>query len=155
MPITSAGLLLYRFAPSLEVLLGHMGGPFWAKKDAAGWSIPKGILEPGEDALTAAIREFGEELGLPAPSIDYTRLGEFRQSSGKVVIVFAGEADLAVDVITSNTFELEWPPRSGRIQEFPELDRAGWFDPAGAGVAVVAGQVAVIDALEESLDRRS
>ncbi len=148
MPTLSAGLLLYRRAASgLEVLIAHMGGPFWAGKDEHAWSIPKGEYLPGEDPLAAARREFEEELGMPAPDADYRLLGEFRQRSGKVVTVFAAEADLVVDAVTSNTFPLEWPPRSGRIVEFPEIDDAQWMPLEAARTKLVVGQVPALDAL--------
>jgi predicted NUDIX family NTP pyrophosphohydrolase len=149
MAIRSAGILLYRMTASgLEIWLAHMGGPFWAKKDAGAWSIPKGEFLEDEDALAAALREFGEEIGAPAPTVEYTRLGDFRQSSGKVVTAFAAETDFAVEKIASNTFPLEWPPRSGRIQEFPEIDDARWFPIAEARVKVVKGQLAILDAVD-------
>ena len=129
----SAGLLLFRGAGGdLEVLLGHMGGPFWAKKDAGAWSLPKGELDPEEPPERAARREFEEELGLPAPDGDYLELGEVKQSGGKVVTAWAVAADLDPAAVVPGTFELEWPPRSGRIQEFPEVDRVGWFGLAEA-----------------------
>src|SRR3954454_21805194 len=117
MPRRSAGILLYRLTPGgdCEVLVGHMGGPFWAKKDAGGWSIPKGEYEPGEEAFAVALREFEEELGSPCPASEFTPLGEVR-ASGKVLTVWAAEGDLDATTAVSNTFELEWPPRSGRIQ---------------------------------------
>lgn len=130
MPTRSAGLLLYRFsdAGALEVWLGHMGGPFWARRDERAWSIPKGLFGEGEDALTAALREFLEEVGTAAPADDYLALGEFRQASGKVITAFAGRAPhFAPERFSSNTFELEWPPHSGRMQRFPEIDDARWF----------------------------
>jgi predicted NUDIX family NTP pyrophosphohydrolase len=152
MPTLSAGLLLYRRTPgSLEVLIAHMGGPFWTGKDARAWSLPKGEYELGDDPLEVAKREFEEELGMPAPDVAWRPLGEFRQRSGKVVTVFAAEGDLAVDVITSNTFPLEWPPRSGRIVEFPEIDEARWVAVDVAREKLVAGQVAALDALLLSL----
>ena len=125
MPRRSAGILLYR---DDEVLLVHPGGPFWAKKDAGVWSIPKGEYEDGDDPRACALREFEEELGtaLP-PDTELTELGEVRQKSGKVITAYAAAGDLDADAITSNTFTIEWPPRSGRMQEFPEVDRAGWF----------------------------
>jgi predicted NUDIX family NTP pyrophosphohydrolase len=145
----SCGLLLYRLDPDsgLPVWIGHMGGPFWAKKDAAAWSIPKGEAREGEDDLAAARREFEEEIGHPSPSADWALLGEFVQPSRKVLVVFAGEGDFAVDALESNLFELEWPPRSGRMQQFPELDDARWFPLGEARAKVVTGQVAVLDAL--------
>lgn len=150
-PQRSAGILLYRRAPALEVWIAHMGGPFWAKKDAGAWSIPKGLYEVGEDALAAALREFAEEMGAPAPAVDYEALGEFRYSSGKLLAVFAAEADFAVDVLASNTFPLEWPPRSGRMQEFPEVDDARWFTVDIARQKLVKGQLPILDALERLL----
>ncbi len=151
----SAGILLFR-RPSepeseLEVLLGHMGGPYWAGKDEHAWSIPKGLYEEPEQPLDAALREFAEELGRSAPEAAFERLGEFRVSSGKLLTVFAGEGDIDVTEITSNTFELEWPPRSGRIREFPELDAAGWFPLEVARTKVVKGQLPVLAALEARL----
>ena len=127
MPKTSAGILLYRSRAAPEVLLVHPGGPFWAKKDAGAWSIPKGEYEDG-DPRTCALREFEEELGtaLP-PDTELAELGEVRQKSGKVITAYAAAGDLDADAIESNTFTIEWPPRSGRMREFPEVDRAGWF----------------------------
>jgi predicted NUDIX family NTP pyrophosphohydrolase len=148
MPTLSAGLLLYRRVDGgLEVLIAHMGGPYWAGKDDRAWSIPKGEYGPDEDPLATALREFDEELGMPAPDADYRLLGEFRQRSGKVVTVFAAEADLAVDEVTSNTFPLEWPPRSGKIVEFPEIDDARWVPVEVARAKLVVGQVPALDAL--------
>jgi predicted NUDIX family NTP pyrophosphohydrolase len=149
MPTLSAGLLLFRRADAgLEVLIAHMGGPFWAGKDERAWSIPKGEYAPGEDPLAVALREFEEELGMAAPDADYRLLGEFRQRSGKVVTVFAGESDLAVDTVTSNTFPLEWPPHSGTMVDFPEIDDARWVPLDVARVKLVVGQVPALDALE-------
>lgn len=148
MPEHSAGLLLYRFAPTLEVWLGHMGGPFWSRKDAAAWSIPKGLVEAGEDVLSAALREFNEEIGMPAPDADYRPLVELRLSSGKRVSVLAGAATSVVSFVESNLFELEWPPRSGRMQSFAEIDRAEWFDLETARLKIVKGQLPAIDALQ-------
>lgn len=144
----SAGLVLYRRGPNeLEIFIAHMGGPFWARKDAAAWSIPKGLYLEGEDPLTAAFREFEEEIGTAPPATDYRLLGDFRYSSGKVITVFAGETDAPVEFAGSNTFELEWPPRSGRLQLFPEVDAARWVGLAEARVKLVKGQVPVLDAL--------
>ncbi len=123
-----------------EVLLGHMGGPFWAKKDAGGWSVPKGEYEPDETPEAAARREFQEELGLPAPEGEYLALGELKQSGGKVVTVWAVEADLDPGRVVPGTFEMEWPPRSGRMQEFPEVDRVAWFGLAEAEEKLLKGQ---------------
>ena len=147
----SAGILLFRRSPGLEVLLGHMGGPYWAGKDEHAWSIPKGLYEEPEQPLDAALREFAEELGRPAPDAAYDPLGEFRLSGGKRLTVFAAEADLDVHEITSNTFELEWPPRSGRLQQFPELDAAAWFPLDAARTKAVKGQLPVLAALETRL----
>jgi len=145
----SAGVLLYRYAAEggLEVLIGHMGGPFWARKDAGGWSIPKGEHAPGEQPLDVARREFAEELGSPVPATEFLDLGELRTSSAKLLTVFAAEGDLDPAGARSNTFDLEWPPRSGRIQQFPEIDRAGWFLVAEAREKLVKGQVAFLDRL--------
>ena len=149
MPARSAGLLLHRGGPDgLEVLIAHMGGPFWARKDEGAWSIPKGELDGGEDPLAAALREFAEETGRPAPDGPTVELGEFRQSGGKRVIVFARAADFDATEILGNTFEMEWPPRSGRRQSFPEIDRAEWVGLDVARVRLVKGQVPALDALE-------
>jgi predicted NUDIX family NTP pyrophosphohydrolase len=151
----SCGLLLYRldFDSTPHVWLGHMGGPFWASKDAAAWSIPKGEPLVAEADLAAARREFEEEIGAPPPPVDYERLGEFRQSSGKVVVVFTGRVDDGDDVefLGSNDFELEWPPRSGRMQNFPEIDAADWFPIGIAREKIVKGQLSALDALERRL----
>jgi predicted NUDIX family NTP pyrophosphohydrolase len=145
----AAGILLYRRVPTgLEVFIAHMGGPFWSRKDAHAWSIPKGEYSPPEDAFAAAKREFREEIGVDAPDAAYVPLGDVRYSSGKVVTVFAAEADLEVDEVVSNTFEVEWPPRSGKMQSFPEVDDARWIPLADARVKLVAGQLPALDALE-------
>lgn len=151
--VTSAGLLLYRVADggAVEVLLGHMGGPLWARKDERGWTIPKGELAPDEDAHEAAVREFAEELGSPPPDGPEVDLGEVRQRAGKTVRAWARRADLDVSTAVSNTFEMEWPPRSGRRATFPELDRVAWVPLARARELVVAGQVGLLDRLEEAL----
>ena len=152
MPKTSAGILLHRVGPAgREVLLGHMGGPFWARKDDGAWSIPKGEHGPDEEPLAVAHREFAEELGSPVPAAELVPLGQLR-ASGKVLTVWAAEGDLDAAACTSNTFELEWPPRSGRIQEFPEIDRSAWLPLAEARDALVKGQVPLLDRLEEHLD---
>ncbi len=150
MPLApAAGILLYRRAPAgLEVFIAHMGGPFWSRKDAHAWSIPKGEYAPAEDAFAAAKREFREEIGVDAPDADYVPLGDVRYSSGKVVTVFAAEADLEVAEVVSNTFEMEWPPRSGKTRSFPEIDDARWIPIADARVKLVAGQLPALDALE-------
>ncbi len=149
MPVApSAGLLLYRTGASgLQVLLGHMGGPFWAGKDAAAWSIPKGEYGPDEDPLTAARREFAEELGAAPPPGEPVALGAVRQRTGKVVTVWAQAGDFDTANAVSNTFDMEWPPRSGRVQSFPEIDRAAWFDLDTARGRIVAGQVEFLDRL--------
>lgn len=145
---TSAALLVYRVAGgSLELLLGHMGGPFWAKKDDGAWSIPKGEYGPDEEPIDAARREFTEETGLPVPEGDHLELGEFRQGSGKVITAFAVEADPNLDGFAPGTFSLQWPPRSGRMQDFPELDRIAWLDLEAAGRALVKGQVPIVTAV--------
>jgi predicted NUDIX family NTP pyrophosphohydrolase len=152
MPRTSAGILLHRAgAAGREVLIGHMGGPFWAKKDAGGWSIPKGEYEPGEDAFAVACREFEEELGTPVPATVFLPLGELRTTSSKVLTVWAADGDLDATAAVSNTFALEWPPRSGRMQEFPEIDRAGWFGIEDAREKLVTGQMPFLDRLLEAL----
>ncbi len=144
----SAGLLLHRGrGDAVEVLLGHMGGPFWAKKDAAAWSLPKGELEPDEPPEQAARREFREELGLPAPDGEYVPLGEVKQSGGKVVTAWAVEADLDPAEVVPGTFTMEWPPRSGKQQEFPEVDRVSWFPVAVAREKLVKGQLPFLDRL--------
>lgn len=147
----SAGVLLWRRRPAgLEVFLAHMGGPFWARKDVAAWSIPKGEFDPDEEPLAAALREFGEEIGVTAPAITYSLLGEFRQSSGKIVTAFAAESDFEVAEVHSNTFPVEWPPKSGRIQNFPEVDRAEWMPVADAQWRLVKGQVPLLEALQSN-----
>ena len=153
MAVLSAGILLYRVtdAAEPEVWIAHMGGPFWARKDAAAWSIPKGEYEPGEDPFVAARREFAEEIGVAPPAVDYALLGEFRQPSGKVVSVFAAEADLEVERVVSNTFTVEWPRGSGQVQEFPEIDDARWVGIDQARVKLVKGQLPMLDALRARL----
>ncbi|PYE19398.1 putative NUDIX family NTP pyrophosphohydrolase [Williamsia limnetica] len=129
MPKRSAGLLLFRqSATATEVLIAHPGGPFWARKDDGAWSIPKGEYGDDEDPLVAARREFVEELGLDVPAGEVIELGEVKQSGGKLVIAFAIEADLDITDSVSNTFEMEWPPKSGKMAAFPEVDRVAWFD---------------------------
>lgn len=138
----SAGLLLYRWEGSeLQVLLAHMGGPFWARKDARAWSIPKGEHPAQEDPLAAARREFAEELGAAPPDGPYRDLGEVRQSGGKTVRAWAVEGEFDPSCLISNTFELEWPPHSGRRASFPEVDRAAWFDLDTARAKLVVAQV--------------
>ena len=131
-----------------EVLLVHPGGPFWAKKDAGAWSIPKGEYVDPEDPLACAIREFAEELGTAPPAdADYLELGSVTQKNRKVVRAWAVEGDLDAGAIVSNTFEMEWPPRSGRRQSFPEVDRAGWFRVAEAREKLIPAQVEFLDRL--------
>jgi predicted NUDIX family NTP pyrophosphohydrolase len=153
MTVRSAGILLYRRtdAAGLQVWIAHMGGPFWARKDAAAWSIPKGEFTPDEEPLAAARREFAEEIGVPAPDAQYEPLGEFRQPSGKIVTVFCAEADLTVDRVVSNTFTVEWPRGSGTVRDFPEIDDARWVGVDEARVKLVRGQLPLLDALLELL----
>ncbi|MER5792928.1 NUDIX domain-containing protein [Streptomyces sp. NPDC001980] len=149
-PKRSAGLLLFRHTgEGLEVLLGHMGGPFFAKKDAGAWTVPKGEYEPDEPAWEAARREFREELGLAPPDGEAIELGEVRQTNGKIVTAWAIEADLDPATIEPGTFAMEWPPRSGRIQEFPELDRVAWLTPDRAREVIVKAQATFLDRLAE------
>ena len=151
MPKQSAGLVMYRRrGGALEVFLVHPGGPFWAKKDQGAWSIPKGEYEADEDPLLAARREFAEETGL-APEGEFVALAPVRQRGGKVVRAFAIEGDVDPQAIRSNTFVMEWPPRSGRQQEFPEVDRAGWFPLDEAKQKILAAQVALIEELAQLL----
>jgi predicted NUDIX family NTP pyrophosphohydrolase len=153
MPVRSAALLLYRRRAAVEVWIAHMGGPFWARKDEGAWSLPKGIVESDDlgDELSAARREFAEEMGSPAPDADYVPLGEFR-GSGKTIVVFAAESEFEPDAIDSNTFELEWPPRSGRMQEFPEIDDARWFSVDDARLKLTKAQRPILDALLAHLE---
>jgi predicted NUDIX family NTP pyrophosphohydrolase len=146
----SAGILLFRRKPAFEVFLVHPGGPFWAKKDAGAWSIPKGEYVEGEDPLAAARREFEEETGAPIEG-EFIALGEVKQSGGKTVIAWALEGEVDAASIRSNTFSMEWPPRSGRMQEFPEVDRAGWFSTAGAFEKLLPAQAAFLGRLEDRL----
>ncbi|MFI0543286.1 putative NUDIX family NTP pyrophosphohydrolase [Streptomyces canus] len=148
---TSAGLLLFRHTEDgLEVLLGHMGGPFFARRDAGAWSVPKGEYEPGaESAWDAARREFREELGLEPPDGTAVALGEVRQTNGKVVTAWAIEADLDPATVVPGVFSMEWPPKSGRTQEFPELDRVAWFGLDRARAVIVRAQAAFLDRLAE------
>lgn len=152
MPVRSAGILLHRATPAgREVWIAHMGGPFWARKDGRAWSIPKGELIDGEEPRDAALREFAEETGMPAPAGDYVELGTYRYASGKLLTVFAAEAP-AFDppAITSNLFETEWPPRSGLTASFPELDRASWSPLDDARRRLVAAQARMLDDLPRS-----
>jgi predicted NUDIX family NTP pyrophosphohydrolase len=148
---TSAGLVLFREREgALEVLLGHMGGPFWARKDAGAWSIPKGELHEGEQPLAGARREFAEELGHPAPEGPAIELGEIRQRAGKRVVAFAVEGDFDPARLRPGTFELEWPPRSGRLRAFPEVDRVAWFDLGVAAQKLVRGQHVLLERLAQA-----
>lgn len=148
----SAGILLYRKDTSgYEVLLVHPGGPFWAKKDEGSWSIPKGEFDESEEALVAAKREFQEETSIAAPEGDYVKLGEYKQSSGKIVHAFTLEADVNLEHFKSNMFEMEWPPKSGKTQEFPEIDKTAWLSLAVARQKVVKGQAAILDQLATKL----
>ena len=149
--VSSAGILMYRRAGSnLEVLLVHPGGPYWRKKDEGAWSIPKGEMDEGEDAEVAARREFMEETGV-ALSGALDPLGEIRQRGGKLVIAFAVEGDVDVRTIRSNTFEIEWPPKGGRMQSFPEIDRAEWFDLPAARTKILECQRPLLDKLARSV----
>lgn len=152
----SAGLLLYRWvAGEPQVLLVHPGGPFWAKKDAGAWSIPKGLCAEGEDMLAAARREFEEETGASVYG-RFIELGAFRQAGGKLVHAWAIEGDVDPATIRSNVVTLQWPPRSGRMATFPEVDRAAWFTPGQARAKILKGQRAIIDAFcNEIAARRS
>lgn len=153
----SAGILLFRRLAGggeLEVLLVHPGGPFWAGRDAGAWSIPKGEVDPGEDERACALRELAEETGTAFPDAveaDMAPLGEVRMRSGKVVIAWALEGDLDADAIVSNTFELEWPPRSGRVRAFPEVDRAGWFALDAAREKLLPAQAPFLDRLVHAI----
>ena len=154
MPAKSAGVLAYRKkAGRFEVLLVHPGGPFWANKDEGAWSIPKGEFGAGENPEDVARREFNEELG-PALLVPLQPLGGIRQRGGKIVEAFAAEFDVNADAIASNTFEIEWPPRSGKRQHFPEVDRAAWFDLATAREKINEAQRELLDRLEAMLDEQ-
>ena len=150
---SSAGVLLYRFRDGrIEVLLVHPGGPFWQRKDEGAWSLPKGEFDEGEEPEAAARREFAEETGLTL-DVDLTPLTPARQRSGKIVHPFAGEAELDVGAIRSNLFPMEWPPKSGKMQEFPEVDRAEWFDFETAARKINPGQRPILAELETRLQR--
>ena len=147
----SAGILLFRRGPSgVEVLLAHPGGPFWANKDVGAWSIPKGENEEGEDPLGCALREFGEETGID-PVGPFLDLGEVRQKAGKQVCAWAGEGDGDPHGMRSNTFSMEWPPRSGKMCDFPEVDRWEWFDLKEAARRINPGQIDLLDRLKSRL----
>ena len=142
----SAGLLLYRRRGQLEVFLVHPGGPFWAKKDAGAWSLPKGEVKEGEDPLETAKREFTEETGFPIDG-EFRRLDPVKQSGGKIVHAWAIEADCDPSKVRSNLFSLEWPPKSGKSQDFPEVDRAGWFNIPEARKRIIPAQIGFLDQL--------
>jgi predicted NUDIX family NTP pyrophosphohydrolase len=154
MMIISAGLLLYRRrGPSAHVFLVHPGGPYWAKKDDGAWSVPKGIVEPGEDELACARREFREETGFDAATTTHADdLGTFLQPSGKQLHIWAIEGDCDPADLSSNLFEMEWPPKSGRIAQFPEVDRGGWFDRQEALHKIVTGQRPIIEKVYDDLN---
>lgn len=147
----SAGILLFRHRDGVEVLLAHPGGPFWARRDAGAWSLPKGEHGPDEPPLSAALREFEEELGRPVPPGARLDLGEVRQAGGKTVRAWAVEGDLDPTTITPGTFELEWPRGSGRVRTIPEVDRVAWFDLPEARTRLLAGQRPFLDRLAERL----
>jgi len=154
MPKTSAGLLLYRYPQGqLQVLLGHMGGPFWEHKDLGGWTIPKGEYIVPESPFEAAKREFSEEIGMQAPEGKYFDLGEVKQKSGKIVHIWALEANFDVSTIQSNLFEMEWPKGSGKREFFPELDRAAWISYGDAQHKLIASQVEFLHRLHRVLAR--
>ena len=155
MPKASAGILPFRFeAGTLQVLLVHPGGPFWARRDAGAWSIPKGEHAAGDDPLATALRELAEETGAATEAIDrgaLLELGTVAQRGGKAVTAWAAELDLDASRVASNTFTIEWPPRSGTQREFPEIDRAAWLDVPSARAKINAAQAAFLDRLEEAL----
>ena len=152
---TSAGILLYRWwEGELEVFLVHPGGPFWARKDAGAWSIPKGEFAPDEDPLAAARREFAEETGLAVDG-EFRALRPIRQAGGKVVHAFAIEGEVDPGAIRSDSFTIEWPPRSGRLRAFPEVDRAGWFALAEAQQKILKSQLGLLEQLAQLQSRRS
>lgn len=143
----SAGLLIWRMrADAVEILLVHPGGPYWRNRDAGAWQIPKGAIEPGEDAATAALREAREELGVAIEGV-LTPLGEIRQKGGKIVEAFAVEAEIDAEAIHSNLFEMEWPPRSGRMRSFPEVDAARWFGTGEARGMMLESQILLVERL--------
>ena len=149
---TSAGILLWRRSGDrVEVLLAHQGGPYWVKKDLGHWTVPKGEIEPGEERMDVARREFLEETGHPVPAGPLVDLGEITQKSGKVVLAWAVRGDLDPSLAFSNTYDLEWPPRSGRMQSFPEIDRVEWFDLDEAARRLKAAQVPFVDRLRAVL----
>jgi predicted NUDIX family NTP pyrophosphohydrolase len=145
----AAGILLWRRGAEggLEVLVAHMGGPLFAKKTVGAWSVPKGEYLDDEEPFAAALREFAEELGQPVPATEFTPLGDVTQANGKVVTAWAAQGDLDPDTCVSNTFEMQWPPRSGRMQTFPEIDRVAWMSPDDAKAAVIPAQAELVDRL--------
>lgn len=152
----SAGILAYRRSGDLiEVLIAHPGGPFWAKRDEGVWSIPKGEVDEGEDYLLAARREFSEELGVASPDGPYLELGVIIQKAGKEVLAWAVEADVDPNEVLSNTFTIEWPPRSGRQAEFPEIDRVAWVTPDEARVRLNPAQAELVERLLSRIERPS
>jgi len=153
MPVLSAGIVLHRLANGIaEVLLVHPGGPYWMKKDAGAWSIPKGVANPGEEPFAAACREFTEETGAAVPDGAALPLGEFQQNRGKTVVAFAVRGDFDTATLRSNTFTQAWPLKSGRAASFPEVDRAGWFTLAEAAEKLVPGQRPILTALAAHLN---
>jgi predicted NUDIX family NTP pyrophosphohydrolase len=151
--IVSAGILLFRLRDGLEILLAHQGGPFWKSRDLGHWTIPKGEAEPAEALFDVARREFAEETGTQLVASDDLPLGEITQKSGKVVVAWAVEGDLDPALAHSNTFSIEWPPKSGQVQAFPEIDRVEWFVAEEARRRLKAAQVPFIDRLVAALDR--
>lgn len=149
----SAGIVLYRWrtGDALEVLLVHPGGPYWERRDEHAWSIPKGEVEEGQLPTEVAAREFSEELGHPVPPGPWVELGEIRQKAGKRVLAWAVEGDVPVERIKSNSFEMQWPPRSGRTETFPEVDRAEWTSLDKAATKLVEGQTVLLDRLRSEL----
>lgn len=152
--VLSAGLLMFRRREDLELLLVHPGGPFFRNKDEGAWSIPKGEVEPTEDPLATARREFSEETGIDTPNTGYIALGDIRQKGGKRVTAWAFEGNCDPTTIQSNTFEIEWPPRSGKRQSFPEVDRADFFSPDTAKSKLNPAQAELIPRLEEALEEK-
>ncbi len=148
----SAGILLYRHAPQIEVLVVHPGGPYWSRRDEGSWSIPKGEVDAGEDPLAAARRELAEELGAAIDLTGVVDLGEVRQKAGKVVRAWGARGDFDPAALASNTFEMEWPPRSGRRREFPEVDRAAWVAPDAARRLLLSAQAAFVNRLVEVVE---
>ena len=155
MPLHSGGILLYRRRlPGIEVFLGHLGGPYFAKKDQHAWSIPKGLIQQGEQPLAAARREFQEEIGF-TPAGRFRELTPVRQAGGKIIHAWAVEGDCDPAALRSNMFEIEWPPRSGRMQSFPEVDRAAWFALDEARSKIIKGQAALLDQLRALVETPS